>query len=89
MLDVLSAALHQPSKGEWQVKKCSVYSHGFNIYTNVQPFSVTSVSLFVNMTFRFLDYNTHFCRNSLHSFVSTVICFLIISLGTGIRFYVY
>jgi len=61
MRDVLSAALHQPSKGEWQVKKGFVYGHGFNIHTNVQPFTVTSVSLFVNMTFRFLDYDIHFC----------------------------
>jgi hypothetical protein len=61
MRDVLSAALLQPSKGEWQVKKGSVYSHGFNMYKNVQPFSVTSVRHLVNMTFRFSDYDVHFC----------------------------
>jgi len=61
MHGILSAALHQPSKGEWQVKKGSVCSYGFNIYTNVQPFSVTCACVFVNMTFRFLDYDIYFC----------------------------
>jgi hypothetical protein len=61
MRDFLSAALLQPSKGEWQVKKGSLYSHGFDIYTDVQPFSVTRVRLLVNMTFRFLDYDIYFC----------------------------
>jgi hypothetical protein len=40
--------------GKWR-RFLDAVSHGFNVYTNVQPFGDTNFRLLVNMTFRFLD----------------------------------